>query len=238
MKMDIKVRISKLADITLYHEYLLTPLPLVKRLLLVRPNIRSDRFTRLSHGWAELVKTKAIDEGWHVEDLSGARATRRNVETALSRTTLQRPSLIIHYDHGTEFTLYGNRASRPPHSFEDLVPVIDESNISMTAGMFVSAMACLSASGLGPLAIYERASGYLGYTNFLCASLDREVQNRFGEAVNAPNFALLEGRSPSDAFEIGYRAWDQLCSELLEENRFFDWAFATINRDYFSLLVP
>lgn len=212
--------------------------PLAKRLLLIRPTLSDDYFTRMSHRWSELVKAKAIAEGWEVEDLSGESATRGNIETALSRIAIERPTLVIHYDHGTEFTLYGHTAMRHGLSLADFVPVIDESNVAMTAGTFVSAMACFSAAGLGQLAIYERASGYLGYSSALWAGIGDTISDRFGEAVNAPNYALLEGRSPSETYDIGYQAWDRLCSELWEESgASLIWSMAKLNKDYFTLLV-
>ena len=133
------------------------------------------------------------------------------------------------------------RPRRP--SVAALVPVIDESNVAGLAGTFVSAMACSSAAGLGPLAIYERASGYLGYASLLGSSIHRS--DRFGEAVNAPNFALLEGKSPAEAYEIGWQAWDRLCMELwlalgrrADFHTCWDWSVAQLNRDYFTLLQP
>jgi hypothetical protein len=225
-------------------------LPLRQKLLLIRPTVSGDYFTNMSHEWAERVNEKAIAEGWDVVDLSGMAATRSNIENALSTIALERPNLVIHYDHGSEFTLYGHTPERSGmETIDDITPAIDERNIELTAGMFVSAMACFSASGLGPLAIFERTSGYLGYTSALIGSF--RIPDRFGEAVNAPNFAILEGKSPEEAFEIGYQAWDRLYEEEADaaaarsgngggllDLEFWDAGAALCNRDCFTLLRP
>lgn len=219
------------------HELPLLP----KKLLLIRPTVRRDTFSRLSYRWAENVKTRALAEGWQVEDLGGERATRGNIEEALSlsRPVIQRPRLVMHYDHGSEFTLYGHAPRRGREAIDDFVAVIDEMNVEMTAGKFVSAAACLSAAGLGPLAIRAHANGYIGYSTRLAGSLTRPED--FGEAVNAPNYALLAGRSPAEAFRLGWQAWDELASRLGAEDTFsgwFDRALAEWNRDGFTLLPP
>ena len=222
-----------------------------KLLLLIRPEY--DHFTRLSYGWSEDVKQKAIDEGWEVEDLSGVSATRENIESALSRITYERPIMVMHYDHGSEFSLYGQTPG--PEELVDAYTapsVIDDRNIHMTAGMYVSAAACSSAAGLGPLAVSNRAGAYLGYSNLLWGSLG--FSDLFGEAVNAPNYALLEGKSPEEAFEIGYNAWHQVYFSIYRQarqtnvltaeaplRRFmldFEAAGARHNRDCFTLLMP
>jgi len=217
--------------------------PLRKKMLLIRPTVTGDRFTEDSYVWAELVREKAVTEGWEVEDLSGRDATRNNIEDALSVIAIERPVLVFHYDHGSEFTLHGHSIDRRDLDIDDFAPALDDHNIDVAAGTFVSAMACLSASGLGPLAIYERVSGYLGYAEALWGSISHP--DRFGEAVNAPNYALLEGKTPEEAYEIGYQAWERVRQEELEEARTRDGLFAyasmaaaQINRDGLTLLLP
>jgi hypothetical protein len=222
--------------------------PLAKRLLLIRPRYRRDRFTTSrSYEWAERVKAKAIAEGWEVEDLGGQRASRANTEQALSRIAVERPRLVMHYDHGSEYTLYGHPRSGRPDAIERWVPVIDETNIALCAGTLVSAVACSSAAGLGPLAVAEGATGYLGYSEPLVGAwLDSNIE-RFGEAANAANYALLEGKSPLEAFVIGRRAWDALRSQLIAaagpstgpfDIEWWDIGVATWNRDCLTLLQP
>jgi hypothetical protein len=212
----------------------LQPLPLPKKLLLIRPTVRRDPFARQSHRWASQVKDRALALGWDVEDLEGANATRANVEASLGSVVVHRPGLVMHYDHGSEYTLYGHAAARPRLVIDAFVPAIDERNVEMTAGMFVSAAACLSAAGLGPLAVRSRARGYLGYSDLLVSSL--WIPERFGDAVNAPNYALLEGKSPAEAFDQGWQAWDRLASQLRAEGAAWDAACAEWNRDVLTLL--
>jgi len=220
--------------------------PLPKKLLLIRPTVRGDAFTAFAWRWAEDVKTRALAEGWEVEDLGGAHATRARVEEALSRVAVQRPRLVMHYDHGSELTLYGHSPRRGRQSIEDLVPVIDETNIELTAGMFVSAVACYSAAQLGPLAMRSRASGYLGYSDALVTGWWRPTE-QYGAAINAPNYALLEGRSPQEAFAAGLRAWERLEAQLFQVARErganrpdarMAGLWARWNRDALTLLVP
>ena len=223
--------------------------PLPKRLLLIRPRYRRDRFTTSgSYEWAERVKAKAIAEGWEVEDLSSQRANRALTEQALSRIAVERPRLVMHYDHGSEYTLYGHPRSRRPDAIEQgWVPVIDETNIALCAGTFVSAVACSSAAGLGPLAVADGATGYLGYSEpLVCGWLDSNVE-RFGEAANAANYALLEGKSPIEALVIGKRAWNELHSRLIGgagpstgpfDIEWWDIAVTLWNRDCLTLLQP
>lgn len=214
----------------------------------MRPSSRRDGYSRVAYAWAEQTKAKAVAEGWLVEDLRGSAANRANIERALSRVVAERPRLVIHYDHGSEFTLYGCPRRRGTYTIDDRVPILDERNVALAAGTFVSAMACLSASGLGPLAVYEGATGYLGYTGALWGSLTQPV--RFGEALNAPNYALLEGRSAAEAYEVGRQAWETLHAELLEEYEapssslnpldpdLWDISCSSLNRDSLALLQP
>lgn len=221
-------------------------LPLLpKRLLLIRPTVRGDAPAARAYRWAEDVKTRALAEGWQVDDLGGERATRASVEEALSRVAVQRPRLVIHYDHGSELTLYGHAPRRGRQVIDAYEPAIDEANVEMAAGMFVTAAACLSAAQLGPLAIRAGASGYIGYSNWVITGWGSPEE--FGEAINAPNYALLEGRSPQEAFALGLRTWDHLEDLMVQRARQAGASridarmaghLARWNRDALTLLLP
>lgn len=200
----------------------------VKKLVLIRPCIPGDNYTQLgSNVWADLVRQKANVEGWQVVDLSANGATRAQIETNINSV---KPHLIIHYDHGSNFTLYGQDANVS-------VPGLDEANINLATGRFVSTVSCLSASGLGPAAISDGITTYLGYTDLHYFVIG--YQDRFGQAANAVNYALLEGKTAQQAFDIGWQAYDDLYDQLLAGTSYeanIVAPYALHDRDCFALL--
>ena len=138
--------------------------------------------------------------------------------------------LVIHYDHGSAFTLWGQENNA-------LEAGLDEQNIDTISGRILSTVSCLSASGLGPAAIGEGATSYLGYTDL--HSFWTGYEDEFGEAANAANFALLECKTLQQAFDIGWAAYDDLYNDLLAQGGFaanFVAPTALHDRDCFALL--
>ncbi len=196
-----------------------------KKLLLIRPILPGDTYTTMgSNVWAGDVKTKAIAEGWDVRDLNGDDATRANIEDALNT---YKPGLVMHYDHGSNFTMYGQNSGA-------LEAGLDESNIALVSGRILSTVSCLSASGLGPDAITEGVTSYLGYTDLHTFWTDFPAE--FGAAANAANFALLECKTLQEAFDRGWTAYDDLYADLHAGGFDMEAAAALHDRDCFALL--
>jgi hypothetical protein len=179
-------------------------LPCPKKLLLIRPKIPGDGYTELgSFLWAEDVKTKANAEGWDVTDLDANNATRANIENALNNV---KPHLVIHYDHGSSLTLWGQKGNA-------LEAGLDDSNIALASGKMVSTVSCNSASGLGPSSITKGVISYIGYTQ--PHGFYSSVAAEFGQASNAANFVLLEGGTAQQAFDAGWTAYTNLYNYLM-----------------------
>lgn len=200
-------------------------LPCPKRFLLIRPKVPGDDYTELgSFGWAEDVKTKANAEGWNVTDLDANNATRAKIEDTLNNV---KPHLVIHYDHGSNFTLWGQKNN----AFE---AGLDDSNIDLASGRLVSTVSCRSANGLGPSAITKGVVSYIGYTDLHTFWTHRAAE--FGQASNAANFVLLEGGTAQEAFDAGWAAYHQLYNDLMTAGDLLAAATALHDRDCLALL--
>jgi hypothetical protein len=175
-----------------------------KKLLIVRPNCPGDNYTTLfSFPAATLVKNKAVAEGWVVTDLQGNNTNRANVESNINTT---KPDYVIHYDHGSNFTLYGQNSNL-------ITPAIDDANVNLLSGRAVSTVSCESANGLGPLAIASAAKAYLGYDDLHWVHL--WYLDKFNEASNAANNALLEGKTFQEAYDLAYAKYTEKWAELV-----------------------
>ena len=217
-----KMDYAKISEIAIYKLY---PFVGTKKLLLIRPKIPGDGYTELgSYNWAGLVKQKALDLGWQVTDLAINNATRENVESKINEI---KPNLIMHYDHGSAFTLWGQEA-------DSLEPALDSTNVGMLSNRIASTVSCQSASGLGPLAITNGATSYLGYDENHVFVIGYE--DEFGEASNAANYALLECKSVEEAYLEGYAAYDNLYNNLILSGDVFAANWALHDRDCFVML--
>ncbi len=178
-----------------------------KKLLIVRPNVPGDAYTsQFSFPSAGLVKTKAVAEGWTVTDLQGNDTNRANVESKINTI---KPDFIIHYDHGSNFTLYGQNSNT-------IVPAIDDANVGLLAARAISTVSCESAVGLGPLAIAESAKAYLGYDELHWVNLWH--LDKFMEASNAANNALLEGKTYQEAYDAAYAKYTEKWEEIVDSD--------------------
>jgi hypothetical protein len=196
-----------------------------KRLLLIRPRVPGDNYTNLgSYVWAEDVKTKALAEGWEVKDLGINDATREKIEDALTNWN---PALVIHYDHGSSYTMWGQEANA-------LEPGIDTGNVAMASGHVVSTVSCLTAGGLGPDAITKGIVAYIGYTDL--HTFWTNFPTEFGAAANAANFALLECKTVQEAFDLSWAAYDDLYNDLMASGHALEASAALHDRDCLALL--
>jgi hypothetical protein len=174
-----------------------------KKLLIIRPNVPGDNYTSMfSYQAAEQVKTKAIAEGWTVTDLQANNTNRANVEQTINSVN---PDFIIHYDHGSSYALYGQNNNA-------ITAVLDAANVSLFDGKAASTVSCESALGLGPLAIDSNAKAYLGYDELHWVHL--WYVNKFIEASNAANYALLEGKTYQQAYDLAIQKYNEKYNEL------------------------
>jgi hypothetical protein len=175
-----------------------------KKLLLIRPNVPGDNYTAVfSYNAAEQVKTKAVAEGWTVTDLAANNANRANIETTVNSV---KPDFIIHYDHGSSYTLYGQNSNA-------IVAAIDSGNVDLLTKRAVSTVSCESAIGLGPLAVSSaETKAYLGYDELHWVHL--WYLAKFTEAANAANYALLEGKTYQQAYDIAIQKYTEKYNEL------------------------
>ncbi|MBW6518692.1 MAG: hypothetical protein K0A89_09360 [ANME-2 cluster archaeon] len=217
-----KLLYEKISEIAIHK---LFPFVGTKKLLLIRPKKPNDAYTELgSYIWAGNVKQRALNLGWQVTDLAINNATRENVESKINEI---KPNLVIHYDHGSSFTLWGQEA-------DILEPAIDSANVGILSNRIASTVSCQSASGLGPLAITNGAISYLGYDENHVFVIDH--QDEFGEASNAANYALLECKSVSQAYDAGIAAYTDLYNNLIASGDVFAANWALHDRDCFVML--
>ncbi len=174
-----------------------------KKLLIIRPKVNGDNYTSLfSFQAAELVKNKAVAEGWTVTDLQATNTNRANVESTINSVN---PDFIIHYDHGSDYALYGQ-------SGNTITAVLDAANANLFSGKAASTVSCESATGLGPLAVDANARAYLGYDELHWVHL--WYLDKFTEASNAANYALLEGKTYQQAYDIAITKYNEKYDEL------------------------
>jgi len=91
-----------------------------------------------------------------VKYLRDAQATRANVEKELRDFN---PRLVVHYDHGSTNAVYGENAVNSPQA------VLDTANADKLKLRVMSTVSCLSAAGLGPTAVGNGCTSYVGYND-------------------------------------------------------------------------
>lgn len=197
----------------------------IKRLVLIRPNIPNDDYTNIgSYVWAGAIKQYALDKGWQVRDMAGNNANRTDVEDTIDDF---RPTLVLHYDHGSTFTQWG----QDNNLFD---AVIDANNVGLLTNRVASTVSCHTATGLGPLAINSGSKAYLGYDDTHVFVIPRAAE--FGAASNAANRALLECKRVEEAYAEGLAAYDRLINDMIDANDWFSAFWALHDRVHFVLL--
>jgi hypothetical protein len=116
------------------------------------------------------------------------------------------PDFIIHYDHGSDYALYGQNNNT-------ITAVLDAANVTLFDGKAASTVSCESAAGLGPLAVDSKAKAYMGYDELHWVHL--WYLNKFTEASNAANYALLEGKTYQQAYDLAMLKYEEKYAELL-----------------------
>lgn len=193
--------------------------------LLIRPKLPNDNYTeKFSFPAAELVKNRANSEGWSITDLQANDANRVKITQTINSTPVD---FVVHYDHGSDFTMWGQKNN----AFD---PAIDNANVNLLTHRAASTVSCDTAAGLGPLAISVGAHAYLGYDEPHWVSL--KWLKEFTEAANAANYALLEGKTYQEAFDIGYAMYTQKYQQLVAAPDSVAASLMLYDRDHFRLL--
>jgi hypothetical protein len=196
-----------------------------KNLLIIRPKFPNDNYTGLfSFQACELVKSKALAEGWNVTDLQINDANRANVTQTINTKPFD---FVIHYDHGGDFVMCGQNNNL----FEN---AIDNNNVDLLKGKAASTVSCDTAIGLGPLAITSGARAYLGYHDLHWVYFAWTAQ--FTEASNTANYTLLEGKTFQEAFNTAYTVYTQKYQQILNGGDSIAAAAMLHNRDCLTML--
>ncbi len=175
-----------------------------KKLLIIRSSVPGDKYTTyFSFLCGEKAKEKAVAEGWTVTDLQANNTNRATVEQTIRDF---KPDFIMHFDHGSQYTIYGQDKNA-------IVAVLDAANSNLFEGRAVSTVSCESALGLGPLAVDSSAKVYLGYDDLHWVHL--WYISDFIEASNAANYALLEGKTFQQAYDLAIAKYNEKYDKLV-----------------------
>ncbi len=162
-----------------------------------------DEVTEFSFEWCNDVLDEIEEQLDLLTELMDSAAVKSSVESALER---DQPNWFIHYDHGSEYVLWG----------DDEKAVIDLSNLSKLAGMHVYNMNCSSGKGLGSHAVDSGIVEYLGYLDPVAFTTD--ATEVFKKALNYGLIKAIKEDLPlkdvvEDMRENGYTLADQLRAE-------------------------
>jgi hypothetical protein len=166
----------------------------VAKLLLVRPSY--DHTTSALHSWADEVLTEIQSSHTHAyRELSGPAAVRTNVEAELQQST----DCFVFYGHGAPDYLesHGGVSTNPA--------VLDTTNSDLLNRMIVYAVACDSARDLGPDAVNQGSTIYIGYRRSFRFITGTGREDWFKHAANAVILYLLTPSSdPSCGAAVAY----------------------------------
>lgn len=143
--------------------------------LLVRP--RFDDPTQYTFGFAAEILQWCREAGINLVELAEDKATRAKVEEEIRRGI----DLYIHYNHGSENTLYGQGG----------ISAVDLSNCHLLTGKEIYTLACLSAKSLG-VEVWRQGGKYWGYVDVV--SFTTDALDRFKESFNCGfRYLFIEG---------------------------------------------
>lgn len=169
--------------------------PRDKVVMFVRP--RYDEVTSIVFEWAEEVIDYANKLGYEVIDIKVGEAFRKNVEDALISYD---PKFFLHYGHGKGDALLG----------QDNDPIIDLKNISLLKGRMTFAVSCDSGRRLAYEIGKNGKSWFGGFRDkFLLPPPYVKPHHLlpFKDSVNAFPKAILEGKTPKEAYDETYATW-------------------------------
>lgn len=153
-----------------------------------------DQPTELSNWLGEGLKDYLVEKGYSVKDLSGADASRQNVENWLNISESKTKKLVIGFDHGDNNHFYGENNGQ-------LSSVIDLLNVErLVKRIHVYTFACFTNidQGLGQLAIKSKCYSWLGYTGEAWGIRDENFKQCIWSYIDA----VTDGKSIDVAEKI------------------------------------
>jgi hypothetical protein len=167
-----------------------------------------DTTTYYLSKWGEISANAARDHGIEVIELKGEKATRKNLESYLSKFPF---CMVFLNGHGDQDTVTG-------HKNEPLV--ISGVNESILKSTVTYAISCSTASRLGDSSIRAGAHCYVGYTNDFIFLMDensytRPLQDKVAALFLAHTSVfmntLFKGNTVAEAFEKAKKSlWENI----------------------------
>lgn len=177
------------------------------KLLLIRPKIDTDDFTKNFSYPASELGIIAGNLGWDVTEMKMNATNRTDVENTIRNGNFD---FVIQYGHGESDKLFGQRNNVQES-------IIDNANVDMLSWALVSTVSCSSAQELGPLAVdantARNKSAFLGHN--LPYGCEYPHMQFFQNAANEANIALLEGKTFMQAKARGYTEYTNQINNLL-----------------------
>lgn len=165
-----------------------------RSLLVTRPN--HDLTTSYLYHWTSKIITFAQSKLFTVVDLKGAKASRKEF---MSRLTKVNCRLVFFNGHGKEEAVAG---------YNNEILVASNDNVECLSGRIVFARCCSAAKILGPRSLDVGTEAFLGYTEPFVFMYDLRVTSRplfdetaglFLEPSNLVVTTLIKGHSASEA---------------------------------------
>lgn len=162
-----------------------------KTILITRPN--HDGILNCFYFWTENILDEATRKNLKILDLSGSKATRKNIESYIKKT---KPSIILFNGHGSNTHIFGH----------DNEPLVEYGvNHDLLKDRIVYARSCSSAAALGKLC---ESKAFIGYANsfWLCTDktktfrpMEDKIAERFLTPSNLVVTTLIKGNTAQEA---------------------------------------
>lgn len=196
-----------------------------KSLLITRPNYEIT--TRYLYVWNKKVIKEAEDRGIVVLDLKKEKAVKNEF---IGRMKKINPALVLLNGHGDSDCVTG-------HDNKILVKAGD--NEEIFKGKMVYALACKSASVLGPKSVEAGAVAFIGYVkDFIFFNDDKKIAHPENDKVaglfldpsNRLSISLVKGNSVSEASKKSKKLFAENIKKLLNSDN--------DSQEYSSSFIP
>jgi hypothetical protein len=184
-----------------------------KSLLITRPSYEIT--TRYLYVWNKKIIREAFDRGINVLDLKKEKAVKNEF---MGRMKKINPALVLLNGHGDSDCVTG-------HNGEVIVRVGD--NEEILKGKIIYALACKSASCLGPKSVQAGAVAFVGYLkDFVFFNDDSKIAHPENDRVaglfldpsNRLSISLVKGNNVSDASKKSRKAFAENIKKLLNSD--------------------
>ncbi len=183
-------------------------------ILITRP--RYETATHYLYHWSTLLVQVANNGGNKVFDLEKKRASRKNVESYLSKRKL---SVVIFNGHGDSHSVAGQDG-------EDLITA--GQNANLLKGCVVFMRACSAGKVLGIEIMKLGGKSFVGYKEpfrfysnekeYFKKPLEDDYARPFFEASNQVGVSLIKGKTAQEADENSRKVYKNIISRLLTSN--------------------